>query len=210
MDGFGQGTSIKKVQFPRINAQVFMGDPPDILVILKDFQNLFKDRFPPLLDLFDIIGNNPVIARFLVCGKAQQVGIPDDIFPVGFGPGKDLLEFGVVPAGEGLALAGPIDIDGAGFFGVVIQNASISGFRTPELYHFPVGKLQRIMDIVPNQFAFTDGIEVSRINNMVKKKGQIRFLQCRAGGRATFSATDTMGSFHLKLWFHKQNNSNSI
>jgi len=50
VDGIGQWTAKKEIQFPRINAQFFTGELPDILIILKDFQDFFKDRFPLLLD----------------------------------------------------------------------------------------------------------------------------------------------------------------
>lgn len=119
--------------------------------------------------------------------QSKQAGVPNEVFAGALGLFKNHSKLGIIPAGKGPALAGAVVVYGAFRMFGIIQNAARAFIRFPDLDHFMIGKLKAVVDIIPHQFPFTNGIQAAGFDFPAEKQWHITLVKRRARGKAAFA-----------------------
>ncbi len=139
-------------------------------------------------------------SSFLFFDQAEENPVLYDIVPVEL---RALVEFHKlcgVPALEAGTLRRPFVVNGAGFFFFSVEDTgSPAASFLFHFNHFLICWDDPSMNIVPDMFAFTDGIQMFYPKRAGTPQSQILHLESRAGLQTALPAPDTVRSGFLRV-----------
>jgi len=200
-DGFREGSPKKEVHFLHSEPELLGQKRPEVEVEFQKLQNPFYRLLSVLGDPANMVKKDSITAFFpLFFDYAQENTAFYNIFSLELGALVESHELCSVPALEAGALRGPVFVNGAVFFLSVIENtATLTASFLPDFDHFLISGNDSPMNIVSDEFTFSNSIKMLSPQIPAFHQSLILHLQGRARLQTAFPATDTASSRRLRI-----------